>query len=120
MSKRILLCVLLAACSDSDLDEINGMDDEPNGPDEDTNDGGETPAPLLLENNGTSAFEGHTPRGFQGMGTGLFVGDNLNPSFPDGDGVQMFLTFDISGATNAPIESAVSYTHLTLPTICSV
>lgn len=39
--------------------------------------------------------EGHTPRGFPGSGTGLFAGDNLNSSFPDGDGVQIYLTFDL-------------------------
>jgi hypothetical protein len=39
--------------------------------------------------------EGHTPRGFPGSGTGPFTGDNLNSSFPDGDGVQMYLTFDL-------------------------
>jgi hypothetical protein len=38
-------------------------------------------------------LEGHTPMGFPGTGTGLFVGDNLNPSFPDGDGVQTYMTF---------------------------
>ncbi|MEA2057419.1 MAG: hypothetical protein U9O63_01745 [Actinomycetota bacterium] len=40
-------------------------------------------------------MEGHTPRGFPGTGTGLFTGDNLNSSFPDGDGVQIYLTFDL-------------------------
>ena len=39
--------------------------------------------------------EGHTPRDFPGSGTGLFAGDNLNSSFPDGDGVQIYLTFDL-------------------------
>ena len=44
--------------------------------------------------------EGHTPIGFRGMGTGLFVGDNLNSRFPDGDGVQTYLTFPLpAGAT---------------------
>jgi len=47
---------------------------------------------IVLTNEGGS-MEGHTPRGFAGMGTGLFAGDNLNPRFPDGDGVQIFLTF---------------------------
>ncbi len=47
---------------------------------------------LRLANQGGSD-EGHTPRGFAGMGTGLFAGDDLNPNFPDGDGVQTFLTF---------------------------
>jgi len=40
---------------------------------------------------------GSHPRGFAGTGTGLFAGDNLNPSFPEGDGVQIFLTFELSG-----------------------
>lgn len=50
---------------------------------------------LIIPNNG-GMMEGHTPRGFPGMGMGLFVGDNLNPNFPEGDGVQAFLTFDIT------------------------
>ena len=47
-------------------------------------------------------LEGHTPRGFPGMGTGLFAGDNLNPAFPDGDGVQIFLTFEVPGSREEP------------------
>ncbi len=47
-------------------------------------------------------MEGHTPRGFAGSGTGLFVGDNLNPGFPDGDGVQVFLTFDLPTNLDQP------------------
>ncbi len=50
---------------------------------------------VQVHNQGGS-MEGHTPRGFAGSGIGLFVGDNLNPGFPDGDGVQVFLTFDLS------------------------
>jgi hypothetical protein len=45
--------------------------------------------------------EGHTPIGFAGMGTGLFAGDNLNSRFPDGDGVQKFLTFSLSEPVTA-------------------
>jgi hypothetical protein len=45
--------------------------------------------------NAGDATEGHTPIGFAGMGTGLFAGDNLNVRFPDGDGVQAFLTFPL-------------------------
>jgi len=52
--------------------------------------------PLVVFNEG-GTLEGHTPRGFAGTGTGLFVGDNLNPGFPDGDGVQTYMTFDIEG-----------------------
>ncbi|MBQ10833.1 MAG: hypothetical protein CMJ45_04715 [Planctomyces sp.] len=61
---------------------------------------------VVLRNQG-GAMEGHTPRGFQGMGTGLFAGDNLNPRFPDGDGVQMFLTFDLSAVPAGKVVSAV-------------
>ncbi len=50
--------------------------------------------------------EGHTPRGFEGFGTGLFAGDNLNPGFPDGDGVQLFLTFSLDEAPTAGVRSA--------------
>ena len=40
------------------------------------------------------------------MGTGLFAGDNLNPRFPNGDGVQMFLTFDLSALPSGKVVSA--------------
>ena len=50
---------------------------------------------------------GHTPRGFQGQGTGFFVGDNLNPNFPNGDGVQAFLAFDISALQISDFDTAV-------------
>jgi len=50
---------------------------------------------IIVINNQGGVMEGHTPRGFQGMGTGLFAGDNLNPGFPNNDGVQFFLTFDL-------------------------
>lgn len=53
-------------------------------------------------NNQGGSMEGHTPRGFAGSGTGLFVGDNLNPGFPDGDGVQVFLTFDLPADVDSP------------------
>ena len=58
--------------------------------------------PVSIPNDGTSAFEGHTPRGFAGMGTGLFAGDNLNPNFPNGDGVQIWLTFAVPEGTSVP------------------
>lgn len=61
---------------------------------------------LVLENQGGN-MEGHTPRGFKGMGTGLFAGDNLNPNFPEGDGVQIFLTFDLKKVPEGKINSAV-------------
>lgn len=61
---------------------------------------------VVLHNHG-GAMEGHTPRGFRGMGTGLFTGDNLNPRFPNGDGVQIFLTFDLSGLPEGRVETAI-------------
>lgn len=65
---------------------------------------------ITIENQGGN-MEGHTPRGFQGQGTGLFVGDNLNPGFPNGDGVQTFLTFDLSVISNIEIQSATLKTN---------
>ena len=50
---------------------------------------------------------GHTPIGFQGQGTGIFVGDNLNPNFPNGDGVQAFLAFDISALQISDFDTAI-------------
>lgn len=61
---------------------------------------------VIIENHGGD-MEGHTPRGFQGMGTGLFAGDNLNPNFPNGDGVQIFLTFDLSTVSAGSVSSAI-------------
>ncbi len=68
-------------------------------------DGSDTVTVVLSNQGGT--LEGHTPRGFRGMGTGLFVGDNLNPRFPNGDGVQLFLTFDLSEVPAGQVLSAV-------------
>jgi hypothetical protein len=48
------------------------------------------------------------------MGTGLFAGDNLNSSFPEGDGVQTYLTFPLTGevsATGAMLRSDVLQTR---------
>lgn len=64
------------------------------------------PVTTVLSNQG-GAMEGHTPRGFRGLGTGLFAGDNLNPGFPNGDGVQIFLTFDLRGLPDGEVRSAV-------------
>ncbi len=63
--------------------------------------GGET---QVVVNRGDGS-EGHTPTGFEGSGIGLFAGDNLNPSFPDGVGVQLFVSFDF-----APVDSVASAT----------
>ena len=41
------------------------------------------------------------------MGTGLFAGDNLNPGFPNGDGVQFFLTFELSVVPAGAIVAAI-------------
>ena len=68
-----------------------------------TSDSAGTPASgseISIPNEG-GENEGHTPIGFPGMGTGMFAGDNLNSRFPDGDGVQTFLTFPLPEALNA-------------------
>ena len=53
---------------------------------------------IIIENHGGD-MEGHTPRGF--------TGDNLNVNFPNGDGVQIFLTFDLSTVSADDVFSAV-------------
>jgi hypothetical protein len=63
---------------------------------------------IVIDNQGGD-LEGHTPRGFAGTGTGLFVGDELNPGFPQGDGVQMWLTFELPlSASTAPISAELA------------
>lgn len=52
------------------------------------------PRSITITNQGGD-LEGHTPRGFAGSGTGLFTGDNLNANFPNGEGIQILLTFDL-------------------------
>lgn len=69
--------------------------------------------PLQIRNHGGS-LEGHTPRGFAGSGTGLFVGDNLNPGIPDGEGVQIWLSFDLSEATPTPTRAVLRSAALTV------
>ena len=61
---------------------------------------------ILIPNSGEE-YEGHTPIGFSGSGIGLFVGDNLNSNFPNRDGLQTFLTFDIEQIGNTKVKSAV-------------
>ena len=56
--------------------------------------GGADGAAVTISNQG-GEMEGHTPTAFAGSGTGLFVGDNLNSGFPEGVGVQLFLTFTL-------------------------
>jgi hypothetical protein len=63
--------------------------------------------PVTIENNGGS-LEGHTPRGFAGMGSGLFAGDNLNSGFPNDDGVQAWLTFDLPTGPDTPTSAVLS------------
>ena len=82
----VVLALFLAACGE---DEPLGMEDDMMAAD----DGDRMSDPITIQNDGTSALEGHTPRGFAGSGTGLFVGDNLNPNFPDGEGLQILLSF---------------------------
>ena len=95
LASAVVLAVLTSACASSD----------------DT----ARPRALLLQiRNQGGSMEGHTPRGFAGSGTGLFAGDNLNPQFPDGDGVQIWLTFDIPAGTPAPARAVLRSQALTL------
>jgi len=61
---------------------------------------------IVIDNQGGSV-EGHTPRGFKGMGSGLFAGDNLSPNFPNGDGVQIFLTFDLGNIASNVVSATL-------------
>jgi len=98
--------VLAAACGASEVSSSNEASGAPTSTEDAVNDNSEVaPGPTSVGNNG-GAIEGHTPRGFAGSGTGLFLGDNLNSGFPDGDGLQLFLTFDVPSGTPTP-ESAV-------------
>ena len=63
---------------------------------------------ISIANDGTTAFEGHTPRGFMGSGVGLFAGDNLNPNFPNGEGIQILLHFALPEGTSAPTTAVLS------------
>ncbi len=84
----IALAFVAAACGDGD--QMNMPDDMLA-----TDDGDRMSSPITIQNNGTSALEGHTPRGFAGSGVGLFAGDNLNPNFPNGEGIQILLSFPL-------------------------
>lgn len=94
-----LVALVAAACGGSDET------------DDDESEQSAAPSPageLLIDNVGDESMEGHTPRGFAGMGTGLFAGDELNPSFPRGDGVQLFLTFPLDEADGALTDGALT------------
>jgi hypothetical protein len=66
-----------------------------------------SPTSLTIANEGGSR-EGHTPTAFAGMGTGLFAGDNLNARFPEGVGVQIYLTFPLLPDLDAGEASIIS------------
>ncbi len=53
---------------------------------------------FTLTNSGNPDKEGHTPRGFQGQGGGLFTGDNINGGFPEFEGTQIFLSINLKQA----------------------
>jgi hypothetical protein len=111
LAPAVMLAVLTSACASSEGSPTadaaivagDGAVDETARPG----------APLLQIPNQGGSMEGHTPRGFAGSGTGLFAGDNLNPQFPDGDGVQIWLTFDIPAGTPAPMHAVLRSQFLT-------
>ncbi|MEM1414910.1 MAG: hypothetical protein AAGH15_08415 [Myxococcota bacterium] len=111
-SSLVLALALFSGCGEDDPATVTdaGIDagavDVDQGVDAGIDMGGGTPMTFTLLNAGTTAMEGHTPRGFMGQGIGLFAGDNLNPRFPDGDGVHFFLSFDLSSLPEGTIESA--------------
>jgi len=73
-----------------------------------TTTGAAQPRTTIAISNQGGTSEGHTPTDFPGTGPGLFIGDNLNASFPDGVGVQTYLEFALPGddaATTAVLRS---------------
>jgi len=83
----IAITLVAAACTSTQVNQTPATEPQPVSEISIPNEGGES--------------EGHTPIGFAGTGTGLFVGDNLNSGFPDGDGVQTYMTFPLPDALNA-------------------
>jgi hypothetical protein len=65
---------------------------------------------FVIENRGED-FEGHSPIGFSGSGSGILLGDNLNEIFPNKDGIQSFLNFDLTKLKGEKIKSAVLYSE---------
>jgi hypothetical protein len=88
----VLVALVASACGSSDGASPSAVA-EPEG--------GATATTVQIPNRGDS-FEGHTPRGFAGSGTGLFTGDNLNPNFPNGQGIQILLTFEFPSDLSHP------------------
>ena len=93
------LAIAIAACSGQDDSSVTFGDPATLG---------DQTASISIPNDGTSQWEGHTPRGFAGTGTGLFVGDNLNSNFPDGEGLQILLTFALPEGVATPSSATLS------------
>lgn len=98
----LALALLAAACGSSDDTSAVADSGDAAAP------SGSLPS-VIIANHGGGDLEGHTPRGFQGSGTGLFAGDELNSRFPQDDGVQIWLTFtlppDLGKVTGATLRS---------------
>lgn len=92
---RLTVClILLTACNGSEPDDSDSgvVDTETS----------------VFGNSGDPTLEGHTPRGFEGQGGGLFAGDNLNSGFPEGDGVQIFVTLPFTTAMSEVLGAELS------------
>jgi hypothetical protein len=87
----LIMLFILAGCSIDATDDQDPPTEESQG--------------IVILNEGGS-MEGYTPRGFEGVGLGLFTGDNVSSVFPEGDGTQIFLTFDLMDISAEQIESA--------------
>jgi hypothetical protein len=69
--------------------------------------------PLSIDNQGGD-LEGHGPRGFAGQGIGLFAGDNLNSGFPEGEGIQVWLSFDLPAELPMPTQAILRSSALSV------
>jgi hypothetical protein len=109
----VALALLISGCSSSS--SSSGTLADETALDNTTADegAGSRALPIQIQNH-RGSMEGHTPRGLAGSGTGLFAGDNLNPRFPDGDGIQIWLTFEFPSGTPTPSRAVLSSQVLTV------
>lgn len=66
---------------------------------------------VVIPNQGGD-FEGNLPWSTEAAGPGLFVGDEISPTFPTDEGVELFVLFNLEGVA-APADASVTSATLT-------
>lgn len=106
------LALTLAACGGGDAGTTDASPEAEGGVEQASTTPGSLAEAISIPNDGTTQWEGHTPRGFAGSGVGLFAGDNLNPNFPNGEGIQILLTFALPEGVGTPSSATLSSSAL--------